>query len=74
MARSKKIKISFEIDKSEFDKLYEQYFTELVDMYCDEYGDDDGEEEWVDPKDRARDDVEDMTESDIVKDFLWTKI
>lgn len=68
------IKISFKLDKKEFDKLYEKYFDEMMDAFCDEYGEDDGSEDWIEPKDRTRDYFENMTDSEIVKDFLWTRI
>ena len=75
MAKKQKlVKISFELTEKEYDALFNKHFEETMDNFCDEYGDDDGEEDWLEPKDRTREYFEDMTKSEIVKDFLWTRI
>jgi len=53
--KSKKVKISFELDRNDFESIYEELFEMVESEFCDEYGDDDGEEDYIEPQDRARD-------------------
>lgn len=68
----KTVKISFELNQDDYDVIYGELFEEIMNMFADEYGDDDGEEDYIDPEDRAREYFENRTPSDIVEEYvLW---
>ena len=67
-------KISIELSQDNYDEIYEELFEEIMNGFAYEYGDDDGEEDYLDPKDRAKEYFEDKTPSDIIEEYLlWIK-
>ena len=67
-----KIKIEFNLTKKEYDEMYEELFTEITNSYADDGGDD-VEEDYVEPQDLAREEIEEKTTGDIIKEYLWWK-
>ncbi len=66
----KKVKISFEFDRKDFESIYIELFEMVENDFCDECGDDDGEEDYIELQDRAKDYFEDYTPSEIIKESL----
>jgi hypothetical protein len=71
MAKKKKtVKIEFELTEEEYDSIYNDLFEEITLSYADDDGDD-GQEDYVEPQDLAREDFEGKTPGDVVKEYLW---
>lgn len=69
---AKKVKIEFELTEKNYNEMFEELFEEITNSYADDGGDD-GEDDYIEPQDAAREYFDGMTESEIVKEYLWWK-